>query len=176
MAILETPVQSTSIIVPIACIIGLLYAFYLYKFVAKVRVKPFKNIVSCNVNDVKKVESTIDLGNEENKEETKPTPSGQTTTDQETGLNQMDDKESMQKVFEIYQLIREGATSFLWAEYRYLAIYIVVFAVIIAVTIGVATKSHLLGIFASISFFIGAVTSIISGYIGLLSYYYYYYY
>lgn len=83
------------------------------------------------------------------------------------GVKEIGDKESMQKVFEIYQLIREGATSFLYAEYRYLSIYIVVFALIIAGTITYGTNSHSLGIFAAISFFVGAVTSIICGYIGM---------
>lgn len=44
---LQTPTQLTAIIVPIACVIGLLYSFYLYKFVSKVRVKPFKTYVPC---------------------------------------------------------------------------------------------------------------------------------
>ena len=44
---LETPFHPMSIVIPVACVIGLMYATYLYKFVGRVRVKPFNKLVSC---------------------------------------------------------------------------------------------------------------------------------
>eukprot|EP00386_Alphamonas_edax_P010669 GDKI01034253.1.p2 GENE.GDKI01034253.1~~GDKI01034253.1.p2 ORF type:complete len:755 (-),score=305.57 GDKI01034253.1:474-2684(-) len=54
--------------------------------------------------------------------------------------------------------IAEGATAFLWAEYKYLAVYIVLFAAILAPVVDVATM---------VAFVVGAITSIACGYIGM---------
>ena len=97
--------------------------------------------------------------------ETQPNPSTQIPISS-------DESESEQKVFEIYQLIRQGATSFLWAEYKYLAIYIAVFSLIIcgAITYGAGgIKKIQFGLLSAVAFFIGAITSIIAGYIGMFS-------
>lgn len=74
---------------------------------------------------------------------------------------------SAEKVFEIYELIRNGATSFLWAEYKYLAIYICVFSLILLGVIWYGCNGWQYGVAAAIAFFIGAITSIICGFIGM---------
>ena len=118
----------------------------------------------------KEAEAEVEEGNEEANEkeaETKPTPTGD-IIDIESAVNQVQDKEKLQTIFDIYSLIREGATSFLWAEYRYLAIYIAVFSIVIFGAISYGTEKIKYGLFAAIAFFIGAITSIIAGYIGML--------
>ncbi len=54
--------------------------------------------------------------------------------------------------------IQKGAMSFLLAEYTYMAVYIVLFGAILVVFTGVPT---------TIAFVVGAVTSILSGWIGM---------
>merc|ERR1719188_430185 len=54
--------------------------------------------------------------------------------------------------------IQEGAMSFLFAEYLYMAVYIVLFSVVLIVFTGVPT---------TVAFVVGAVTSILCGWIGM---------
>jgi inorganic pyrophosphatase len=58
---------------------------------------------------------------------------------------------------EIGGYISEGAVAFLWKEYQYMAVYIVVFGLGL-LKVGLGT---------SISFVIGSITSIICGYVGM---------
>mmetsp|Transcript_35086 Transcript_35086/g.111504 ORF Transcript_35086/g.111504 Transcript_35086/m.111504 type:complete len:726 (-) Transcript_35086:228-2405(-) len=55
-------------------------------------------------------------------------------------------------------LIAAGADSFLMAEYRYLVIFVIVFSGLLATAAGV---------FASVAFVFGCITSILAGYIGM---------
>lgn len=105
-------------------------------------------------------------GEEKTEETNKPTPKDE--ADVESGaIRNVGDVEDAQKVYEIYQLIREGATAFLFAEYKYLAYYIVGFSIIICWAIGFGCKDKIYGFMAAFAFFIGAITSIICGYIGM---------
>eukprot|EP00418_Pyrodinium_bahamense_P024818 CAMPEP_0179135118 /NCGR_PEP_ID=MMETSP0796-20121207/64322_1 /TAXON_ID=73915 /ORGANISM="Pyrodinium bahamense, Strain pbaha01" /LENGTH=683 /DNA_ID=CAMNT_0020834133 /DNA_START=65 /DNA_END=2112 /DNA_ORIENTATION=+ len=58
----------------------------------------------------------------------------------------------------IAKTIQEGAMSFLFAEYTYMAVYIVLFSLILFIFTGAAT---------TIAFVVGAVTSILCGWIGM---------
>jgi len=69
--------------------------------------------------------------------------------------------ENIQLMNEIAQKIQNGATTFLFSEYLYLSIFIIIFGVIVFVT----TTDFLP--YTVISFILGAATSIISGYIGM---------
>jgi len=62
------------------------------------------------------------------------------------------------EMIKISTTIQEGAMSFLFAEYTYMAIYIVLFSIILVFFTGVPT---------TIAFVIGAVTSILCGWIGM---------
>eukprot|EP00939_MAST-03C_sp_MAST-3C-sp1_P002198 g2198.t1 len=78
----------------------------------------------------------------------------------------------------IYQLIRDGAKSFLFAEYSLCAVFILVFGILVLIM----TSAHkdpdnaddsgewdfTFGSLTALSFVIGSVTSIISGYIGMM--------
>jgi H(+)-translocating pyrophosphatase len=68
----------------------------------------------------------------------------------------------------IHGAIAEGAMAFLKQEYRYLAVFMVAFALVIAVLIDdTHTEGVHEGIYTAISFLFGALISIISGYIGM---------
>mmetsp|Transcript_96962 Transcript_96962/g.283410 ORF Transcript_96962/g.283410 Transcript_96962/m.283410 type:complete len:720 (+) Transcript_96962:97-2256(+) len=62
------------------------------------------------------------------------------------------------EMIKISTTIQDGAMSFLFAEYTYMAIYIVLFSIILVFFTGVPT---------TIAFVIGAVTSILCGWIGM---------
>lgn len=62
------------------------------------------------------------------------------------------------EMVKISQTISDGAMSFLFAEYTYMAVYIVLFSIILVFFTGVPT---------TIAFVVGAVTSILCGWIGM---------
>jgi len=96
-----------------------------------------------------------------------------------------DGAESQKKMVKVYKAISEGAAAFLFAEYKICAIFIVVFGAIVfiltsystapvttghgatAVTTLVAQWQWDHGFYTCLSFVVGAVTSIIAGYIGM---------
>jgi len=62
------------------------------------------------------------------------------------------------EMIKISKTIQDGAMSFLFAEYMYMAVYIVVFSVILLVLTGVPT---------TVAFVVGAIASILCGWIGM---------
>jgi len=62
-------------------------------------------------------------------------------------------------------IIAEGANEFLYAEYKYMAVYIFVFSIILFLCS--MTQSVSVGIATTISFVVGGVTSILAGFIGM---------
>ncbi len=77
-------------------------------------------------------------------------------------------EEEVAKLISISTAISEGAMAFLRKEYSVLSIFMVAFAVVIALTISDYTNPSLpFGIYSSVSFLIGAGISILSGFIGM---------
>lgn len=68
---------------------------------------------------------------------------------------------------QIYEAIRNGADAFLSAEYTICCIFIVIFGAIVFFLVGVGQNSWVEGAFTTGAFVLGAVTSILSGYIGM---------
>ncbi len=65
---------------------------------------------------------------------------------------------------DISELISNGASSFLWSEYLYLTIFIILFSVLIYFV-----AEHKPGqCYTTVAFITGAYTSIICGYIGMI--------
>ena len=80
------------------------------------------------------------------------------------GLNQ----EEGERLKTIHGAIAEGAMAFLKQEYKYLAVFMIAFAVVIAVLIDdTHTEGVREGIYTAIAFLFGAIISILSGYIGM---------
>ena len=73
------------------------------------------------------------------------------------------------RLVEIYESIREGASSFLAAEYKICAIFIVVFGLIVFILTSSTPNGWKWdqGALTAVSFAIGATTSIFSGYLGM---------
>lgn len=67
-------------------------------------------------------------------------------------------KDIVDEMIKISTTIQEGAMSFLFAEYTYMAVYIVLFSIILVYFTGVPT---------TIAFVVGAITSILCGWIGM---------
>ncbi|KAF4747724.1 hypothetical protein FOZ63_015478, partial [Perkinsus olseni] len=67
-------------------------------------------------------------------------------------------EKSLKMMREVSAHIAEGATAFLVEEYKYLLVYIIVFGIVI----GVITSW-----FAALAFLVGAITSCLSGFIGM---------
>lgn len=68
---------------------------------------------------------------------------------------------------QIYEAIRNGADAFLSAEYTICCIFIVVFGAVVFFLVSVGQVSWVEGAFTTGAFVLGAVTSILSGYIGM---------
>lgn len=75
-------------------------------------------------------------------------------------------KEQATQVWKIYNLIYEGAHSFLYAEYKYIGYFIVVFSVVILVVLGV-THDWVDSVMTVIAFVVGCLTSVLSGFVGM---------
>ncbi len=69
----------------------------------------------------------------------------------------------LHEMVRISKLIEEGAHTFLWQEYVVVSIFVVLFAVVIAFTV----EESFGQVFTVVPFILGAVTSILSGYIGM---------
>ena len=84
-------------------------------------------------------------------------------------------QEVVAKAAEIQEAIAEGANSFLFTEYRYIGVFMVIMSVAIFSLLsmvtpeGDRTKDDELrnGIFSTVSFIIGGLTSLLSGYLGM---------
>ncbi|KVI01327.1 Pyrophosphate-energised proton pump [Cynara cardunculus var. scolymus] len=146
----------TEILIPICAVIGIGFSLFQWFLVSKVK-------LSLDKPDGKNVftESLIE---------------------EEEGIN---DHNVVQKCAEIQNAISEGATSFLFTEYQYVGVFMIAFAVLIFVFLGsvdgFSTSSQqctydstkqckpalFTAIFTSVSFVLGSVTSVISGFLGM---------
>merc|ERR1711871_544860 len=75
-------------------------------------------------------------------------------------------------VQDLMMVISEGANQFLFDEYKYMAVFMVVFGIIILVALGIARSQDgkpdfVAGLFSAVAFWLGALTSILSGFIGM---------
>jgi H(+)-translocating pyrophosphatase len=86
-------------------------------------------------------------------------------TTESTGLRDIPPKQT-QLLFEVYSAISEGADTFLIAEYKICATFVVFFAALLFCLISMATNSTD-GMLTTISFLTGAITSMVAGYIGM---------
>jgi len=72
----------------------------------------------------------------------------------------------MAEVIKIATLISDGADAFLFKEYSYLAVFIVVFGGVIFVVLGIG-HGWVPAMVSTVAFVVGAITSIACGYIGM---------
>jgi inorganic pyrophosphatase len=110
--------------------------------------------------------------------------SGQSETGREYLLEeQRGDNEIEEKAADLQRAITEGAKSFLFTEYKYVSIFMSFFSIVIFVLLGsedgfngtweedasgiLRAPSLYNGVFSTLAFVVGAVTSILSGYLGM---------
>ncbi|GMP60234.1 hypothetical protein CsSME_00023188 [Camellia sinensis var. sinensis] len=153
----------TEIVIPVCAVIGIVFSLVQWVIVSKVKVSPEKSSPAA-ANNNKNGGFTESL------------------IEEEEGLNEHN---VVQKCAEIQSAISEGATSFLFTEYQYVGIFMVAFAVLIFLFLGsvegFSTKSQpctydstrtckpalATAAFSTISFLLGAVTSVVSGFLGM---------
>lgn len=146
----------TEILIPVAAVIGIGFALLQWLLVSQVKVKP--STASNGYND-----RLLEEGDEEG----------------------IDGRQAVMKCAEIQNAISEGATSFLFTEYKYLGVFTVCFGAIIFLFLGsvenFSTKSQACtyqkekmckpalanAIFSAIAFLLGALTSVLSGFFGM---------
>jgi len=86
----------------------------------------------------------------------------------ETSLISGNDHQTTVRLIDIYEAIYEGAESFLRAEYTVCVGFVAIFSVVIFVLVIWGTSWDLTrGIFTALSFILGSLTSMISGYLGM---------
>ena len=91
---------------------------------------------------------------------------GVTVVERESLVMATKDDKQLAKFIEmshIAGLIEDGARTFLWQEYVVVSIFVVVFAIVIALTV----EESLGQAFTVVPFLLGAATSTVSGYIGM---------
>jgi len=79
--------------------------------------------------------------------------------------------EQMKVIHQVYTLIYDGAQAFLWAEYQYVAVFMVGFSIFILVVLGVSGTGNspwVNAIFTVIAFLVGSLTSVLAGYVGMV--------
>lgn len=90
-------------------------------------------------------------------------------SDETTAFNRPSHKSAAKQLeilTEVYEAISTGAEAFLWAEYRICGMFVIAFAVVIFSLISWSSSSYNASL-TTISFILGAVTSVASGYIGM---------
>ncbi|PWA48561.1 Pyrophosphate-energised proton pump [Artemisia annua] len=148
----------TEILIPICAVVGIVFSLFQWYLVSQVKVSVDKS-----------------SGGDKN-------GFTESLIEEEEGVN---DHTVVQKCAEIQQAISEGATSFLFTEYQYVGVFMVIFAVLIFVFLGsvegFSTSSQVCtydttrmckpalftAVFSTVSFVLGAVTSVISGFLGM---------
>ena len=132
-------VTGISVFIVIAAILGILFALYQFRKVRVIEVRPTGN--SHNIQLLSEEELSEDSQNE---------------------------------LIRISELIANGARQFLHAEYRYMAVFVVCFSVVVFCALALVhvegmTKHERMigGLFSAISFVVGCITSIASGYMGM---------
>ncbi|KAJ0865014.1 putative inorganic diphosphatase [Helianthus annuus] len=148
----------TEILIPICAVIGILFSLFQWYLVSQVKLVAEKPDADGKNGFT---ESLIE---------------------EEEGVN---DHTVVQKCAEIQNAISEGATSFLFTEYQYVGVFMVIFAVLIFVFLGsvegFSTSSKtctydttkmckpalMTAVFSTVSFLLGAITSVVSGFLGM---------
>ncbi|RZC51066.1 hypothetical protein C5167_019492 [Papaver somniferum] len=151
----------TQILIPVCAVVGILFSLFQWYIVSRVKVSPQK---------------ISDINNKKNN------GFDDSLIEEEEGIN---DHNTVLKCAEIQNAISEGATSFLFTEYQYVGVFMVAFAILIFLFLGSVEgfstklqpctynvdkmcKSALANAtFSTISFVLGAVTSVISGFLGM---------
>ncbi|KGN65098.1 hypothetical protein Csa_004550 [Cucumis sativus] len=157
------PDLGAQIFIPLCAIVGILFSLVQWYYVSQVKLSSARDSANNNSSSAKNGYSDYLIEEEE-------------------GVN---DHNVVIKCAEIQNAISEGATSFLFTEYKYVGIFMILFAALIFVFLGsvegFSTKPQpcsydktktckpalATATFSTISFLLGAVTSVVSGFLGM---------
>lgn len=128
---------SVSIVVLIGAAVGLLTAVWFANSVSKIIVSPESD-----------------------------SSKAQLLSDRNVNAEPKDDDEFHADVFTISKAIADGANAFLTQEYKVLAVFMISFSLLLFILLG-AVHNWTSGIFATIAFLLGAITSTCCGFIGM---------
>ncbi|XP_073107446.1 pyrophosphate-energized vacuolar membrane proton pump isoform X1 [Elaeis guineensis] len=152
----------TEILIPVAAVVGIGFALVQWGLVSRVKLSPEKQGPPAGSNNKNDYSDYL--------------------IEEEEGLN---DHNIVVKCADIQRAISEGATSFLFTEYQYVGIFMVAFAILVFLFLGsvegFSTKSQPCTyskdkyckpalanpIFSTVSFLLGAITSLVSGFLGM---------
>ncbi|CAK9181639.1 unnamed protein product [Ilex paraguariensis] len=152
---------ATEIIIPVCALIGIVFSLVQWFIVSRVKLSPERDCSALNNNKNGYNDYLIE---------------------EEEGIN---DHNVVVKCAEIQNAISEGATSFLFTEYKYVGAFMVAFAILIFLFLGsvdnFSTRSHpctynktrmckpalATAFFSTVSFLLGAITSVLSGFLGM---------
>ncbi|XP_073056305.1 pyrophosphate-energized vacuolar membrane proton pump-like isoform X1 [Primulina eburnea] len=156
------PDLGTQIVIPVCAVIGIVFSLVQWLLVSRVKLS-----LESNVSDsLKNVQDAH----------------GDYLIEEEEGIN---DQNVVETCAEIQNAISEGITSFLFTEYQYVGVFMVAFAIVIFLFLGsvegFSTKHRpctydkeklckpavVTAIFSTVSFLLGAVTSVVSGFLGM---------
>ncbi|KAK6127980.1 hypothetical protein DH2020_038282 [Rehmannia glutinosa] len=156
------PDLGTEIVIPVCAVIGIVFSLVQWFLVSRVKLSPDRAGDSVAKNGKNGY--------------------GDYLIEEEEGIN---DQSVVAKCAEIQNAISEGATSFLFTEYQYVGIFMVAFAILIFLFLGsvegFSTKSQpctydkeklckpalATALFSTVSFLLGAITSVLSGFLGM---------
>ncbi|GMP34570.1 hypothetical protein CsSME_00007387 [Camellia sinensis var. sinensis] len=148
------PDLATEIMIPVCAVVGIVFSLVQWLLVSQVKLSADRN--ANGYNDY--------------------------LIEEEEGVNEHN---VVAKCAEIQNAISEGATSFLFTEYQYVGIFMVAFAILIFLFLGsvegFSTKSQrctynphqmckpalATALFSTLSFLLGAITSVLSGFLGM---------
>ncbi|CAN6194029.1 unnamed protein product [Urochloa humidicola] len=157
------PELATQVVVPVAAVVGIAFAVLQWVLVSKVKLSP----------EPRRADGSSGKSS---------TGASEYLIEEEEGLNEHN---VVVKCAEIQTAISEGATSFLFTEYKYVGLFMGIFAVLIFLFLGsvegFSTKSQPChyskgktckpalanALFSTIAFVLGAVTSLVSGFLGM---------
>ena len=160
--------SGATILIVVAGCTGLLFAVFLFRIVASIRYVSMTLTLTVAVCFVFLFSiSWFSLGNQ---------GSANGMGEVSDNFRLLADGESNRKMIEIYEAIREGADSFLFAEYRICMIFILCFGTLVFLLTSRTVKNDgsddiewkfTVGALTAVAFAIGALTSILSGYLGM---------
>jgi inorganic pyrophosphatase len=134
------------------CVVGLAHGTYNILSVVLKEVEPIKAIKKREEKEIQENSNTfINVGNSLNDNEAKP----------EETLELTEEKKNL--LVNTAQRISDGANTFLFREYLYLAVFVFFFAIIVFLT----AETKMWTFYTTMAFIIGSVTSIVCGFIGM---------
>lgn len=77
------------------------------------------------------------------------------------------DDNVVMSVPQIAAAVSDGANAFLYAEYRWMGVFMSVFGLALLLLLGITTKNWAAAALSCVAFFAGVITSVVCGFIGM---------